>query len=287
MEMEIEEGEAREGTEEEADLLRQSTRREKQNIAAETETPNYGRKFNSYKESVMGQSGKENLEGNKDAYEEEVSDDDKIPEVSNEAWFGMGMTQKEKIEARWPWRNSLIIKLVGRTVGYHYLWRRLKAMWRTENDPLLIDLGFNFFIVKLGRREEIDRALTGGPWMIGDNYLRVQKWKPNFVAESAVINTLPVWVHFPILPVEYYTEDWLKRAGDQIGKTIKVDATTRATTRGKFARVCIEVDLTKLLKAGYVMKDKEWRVQYEGLTELCFACGKYGHKESYCHKPIK
>lgn len=77
------------------------------------------------------------------------------------------------------------------------------------------------------------------------------------MADSAEINTFSVWVCFPILPVEYYTENWLRRARDQIGRTIKVDDTTIYAMRGKFARVCVEVDLTKPLKGRYRMRGKE------------------------------
>lgn len=72
--------------------------------------------------------------------EGEISDDDLIEEGDGVTWFGVGMTRDEKIEARRPWRNSVIIKVVGRTVGYHYLWKKIRTMWRTQGDPLLIDL---------------------------------------------------------------------------------------------------------------------------------------------------
>lgn len=106
---------------------------------------------------------------------------------------------------------------------------------------------------------------------------------PNFVAETEVIKSLPTWVRFPVLSVEYYSEKWLRRAGDRISKTIKVDDTMRATTRGKFARVCVEVDLTKPVKAGYRMRGRQWHLQYEGLHELCFVYGQYRHREASCH----
>lgn len=91
-------------------------------------------------------------------------------------------------------------------------------MWRIQGEPLLIDLGNDFFIVKLGTRDEYEQALMEGPWVIGDNYLHIQRWRPNFVAETAVIKPLHVWVCFPILPTKYYTENWLKRVGDRIWK---------------------------------------------------------------------
>lgn len=48
-------------------------------------------------------------------------------------------------------------------------------MWRTQAEPLLIDLGNDFFNVKLYNQEEYERAMTEGPWMIGDNHLHVQR----------------------------------------------------------------------------------------------------------------
>lgn len=48
----------------------------------------------------------------------DVSDDDMVEEGGKVTWFGMGMMREEKIVSRRPWRNSLIIKLVGRTLGY-------------------------------------------------------------------------------------------------------------------------------------------------------------------------
>lgn len=116
-------------------------------------------------------------------------------------------------------------------------------MWRTESEPILIDLGNDFSIVKLYKREEYERALLDGPWMIGENYVHVQKWKPNFRADKEEIHSMLVWVRFPILPVEYHMVGWLKRAGDHIRKTIRVDIAMLLDSCGKFARVCIKVVL--------------------------------------------
>lgn len=89
------------------------------------------------------------------------------------------------------------------------------------------------------------------------------------MADKAEITSLPVWVRFPMLPVEYYSERWLWRAGDCVGRTIKVDVTMLIASRGKFARVSVEVDLTKPLKAGYRMRGEYWNLQYKGLHDVC------------------
>lgn len=30
------------------------------------------------------------------------------------------------------------------------------------------------------------------------------------------------------------------------------------------------------------MREREWKIQYEGLSDLCFSCGKNGHQEAVC-----
>lgn len=209
-------------------------------------------------------------------------DDDVVEEGDDETCSRIGMTREEKAEACRQWLSSLIIKLVGRSIDYHYLWRRLQAMWRTQAEPLLIDLGNDFFIVKLLNIEEYEQALSNGHWLIGDNYLHVQRWRSNFSAKYATIKSMPIWVCFPNLPVEYYKEAWLKKTWDLIGRTIKVDDTTCATSRGKFARVWVKIDLRKPLRSKFILRERKWMVRYKGLQDICFVCGKYGHKEICC-----
>lgn len=126
-------------------------------------------------------------------------------------------------------------------------------------------------------KQDYEVALLNGPWVISDHYLHVQRWVPNFMPNTAKIKSLLVWIRFPILPVEYYTVRWLERAGNRIGRIIKVNKATLMASRGKFARVCVEVDLTKPLRSGYRKRGEMHDLQYEGLHDLCFHCGKYGH----------
>lgn len=61
-----------------------------------------------------------------------------------------------------------------------------------------------------------------------------------------------------------------------------MDKTTLTAARGKFARVCVEVHISKPLRSGYTLRGKHWPVQYEGLHTLCFNCGWLGHLSNTC-----
>ncbi|CAN1825717.1 hypothetical protein LINPERHAP1_LOCUS31269 [Linum perenne] len=72
------------------------------------------------------------------------------------------------------------------------------------------------------------------------------------------------------------------RIGNYIGKTVRLDLATSAGARARYARVCVEVDLTKPLLGKYIIDNRVYRVEYESLENICFSCGVYGHKEDRC-----
>lgn len=122
--------------------------------------------------------------------------------------------------------------------------------------------------------------------MILDHYLVVQEWEPNFDTRSNETTKLLVWVRFPSLSIEYFEDEFLMKIGRDIGRPIRIDNTTSLVSKGKFARMCIEVDITKPLVSKFLLNDKEWPIEYEGIHLVCFNCGKYGHRHELCRKDV-
>ena len=56
--------------------------------------------------------------------------------------------------------------------------------------------------------------------------------------------------------------------------------------RGRFARICVEVDLQKQLIPKILIRRRVNSVQYEGLHLICFSCGKFGHRKEACSKSL-
>ncbi|KAL4321119.1 hypothetical protein AHAS_Ahas14G0078600 [Arachis hypogaea] len=115
-----------------------------------------------------------------------------------------------------------------------------------------------------------------------DHYLTIRRWTPDFTPFGAEINKIATWVRLPGLPIEYYEKHFLGKVGDQIGKTLKVDMSTAKQSRGKFARLCIEIDLGRPLDASYIVNGKTYYVEYEGLHMIYFKCGHFGHIKESC-----
>lgn len=63
------------------------------------------------------------------------------------------------------------------------------------------------------------------------------------------------------------------RVGNSLSKAKRVDNTTREASRGKFARICAEVDLTQLLIPIVMINGHKQVIEYERLHSVCFDCG--------------
>lgn len=190
---------------------------------------------------------------------------------------------KEVIEAmNGLWKQCMIVKVLGRSIPIAVLTRKLKEMWRPRAVMSVMDLPRQFFMVRFEEEDEYLTALTGGPWRAFGSYLMVQAWSPEFEPMRDDIVTTPVWVRLSNIPVNLYHKSILMGIAKGLGKPLKVDATTLNFERARFARVCVEVNLSKPLKGSVIINGERFFVAYEGLTNICSKCGIYGHLVHSC-----
>lgn len=97
-----------------------------------------------------------------------------------------------------------------------------------------------------------------------------------------------IWVQLHNLPVEFWDGESLETIVAHLGPLIKVDDLTLSLTWSKFARVCIEIDISKPLCRGFWFGDDSYRifvvVLYELLPTLCYTCGVIGHGSNSCSR---
>jgi hypothetical protein len=159
---------------------------------------------------------------------------------------------------------------------------KLETIWDLKGGFELMDIGNSFFMIKFDAEDEKTRVINGGPWMIYDHYLAMRQWVPSFNASTATIDKTMVWIRIPSLNLVYYDESVLWAIASMVGNPIKVDLNTLTLARGRFARICVEIDLTQPV-VGKVGVNGEWyHVQYEGLHVICTQCGCYGHVLKDC-----
>ncbi|XVF04467.1 hypothetical protein REPUB_Repub05bG0085400 [Reevesia pubescens] len=175
---------------------------------------------------------------------------------------------------RKPCRKTLIVKLLGCVLGFQMLTSQIKNLWHLEGCYKIVDLGHDYYLFKFELQSDYRNVLEGGPWIIGGHDLTVRQWYPNFNPKSDEIQKVLEWIRLLGLPVKYYNFLALTRMTSHIGKVVRFDKHTEEAIRSCYARVCVELDLTKPLLSKIKVGKLLLSVEYEGINLLCFHYGK-------------
>lgn len=68
------------------------------------------------------------------------------------------LTASEKHRLYSPWKTSIIIKLIGKKMGYMYLQNRLQNIWQLSEKINLIDLNEDYYLIKLTKTEIYEKS---------------------------------------------------------------------------------------------------------------------------------
>ncbi|RAL42518.1 hypothetical protein DM860_011136 [Cuscuta australis] len=153
------------------------------------------------------------------------------------------------------------------------------------------ELFSNSFLINFERDEDYQRFFYRKIWTLGKDTMYVTKWSPN-LRQDEDSPVVPVWISFPHLPIHLHEQRALFNIASMLGTPLKVDQATLNFTRPKYARVCVEVDVSKPLHQRihikHVDEDLFFQVQYEDPPVFCNSCRKLGHNLHSCklEKPM-
>ncbi|XP_026400343.1 uncharacterized protein LOC113296240 [Papaver somniferum] len=133
--------------------------------------------------------------------------------------------------------------------------------------------------------EDANKVLEDGPYIIE---MTAQPWTTGFDQEKQKASSTLVWVQYPGLRQEYWTEKILIGMSATLGKPVKVDELTLKKTFGYYASVLVEIDFSKPIdKTVYVQSswDPEGYAQVVEIPKhpgFCEHCKVLGHSIDQC-----
>lgn len=89
-------------------------------------------------------------------------------------------------------------------------------------------------------------------------------------------------MHIPNLLIEYYACNFFTYLARKISNLLKLHDSILRATRGKYARMYVEIDLCRPLLSKFCLHRKVCRNEYKGIHQICFSCCCHGYTLEDC-----
>ena len=114
----------------------------------------------NYKESLVGEMPGAYEQAFVTDYEMEAEVDSDDDESNPKAGvIAMNIPGERKASIRAKWTKALIVKVVGKALGYQFLFSKLMALWKPSGRLDCIALGKDFFLTQFSLKEDYARVL--------------------------------------------------------------------------------------------------------------------------------
>ncbi|CAI9259919.1 unnamed protein product [Lactuca saligna] len=196
-----------------------------------------------------------------------------------------------------PYHATLYGFFVGKKLAFPTVNHFSFKMWKMYGlkDIMVNDEGFFFF--KFDSKEGMMSVLEGGPWLINNVPMFVQRWRPGLVLSKPQINSVPVWVKVFNVPLEYWNSKGITLIANEIGKPIAMDKITQKMCNEHWGRPAFMRFLVEMSAESEWMKElsvvsidfgtgekveSKCRIEYAWRPDICSHCKIYGHKNNNC-----
>lgn len=150
--------------------------------------------------------------------------------------------------ARLHFQHSLIGKFFGKPSPFDQIKAILHTKWSDFGEISISDLPDGYLLFHYESFDVVQKLMFEGPWGVNGATLQRTPRKPFFEPALAKLSIAVVWVQLHNLPVEFGNGDSLETISNSLGCLLKIDDYTSSLSRSKFARICVEIDLTIPLK---------------------------------------
>lgn len=148
--------------------------------------------------------------------------------------------------------------------------------------PLVLYHSDGYFMIRFANEEDRDKILCAGPYHLMRRLVVMKSWIQEFNFKEDILTTIPLCIKLPNLSLNYWNARVLTKIGSRLGLPLYADECTTQASRISFARILVEMDITKELPKSITIhgakgKVFEQQVVYEWKPMFCQKCLQVGH----------
>jgi len=190
------------------------------------------------------------------------------------------------------WKASLVGQFLDKPLPFFLVKKSVAIMWKDFGEVEVFSLENGMFIFRFLDGSVCDEVLESKLWHIANKPLILRKWKPGMQVLKLTLTSIPVWVNFLHLPLEFWSPSCLCYVASGVGKPIYVDKVTEDQKRLGFARVLVEIDMNSDCPKEIEIQRSNGEVVtvgvvYPWLPPKCSVCKGFGHAAFACSKKEK
>lgn len=203
----------------------------------------------------------------------------------------VGQLMKEEMEEEEKkWKSALVIYVFGNGPGFNAMKRFINQQWSHVPKPELYYHEEGYYVAKFLTIEDAKEVMYAGPYTIANRPMILKHWSVDFDFKAEFPNEIPLWVKFPNLPMSCWGIKSLSRIASVLGKPLFADECTTNQSRISFARILIEVNVSKPLPNEIELMDPTGNrfiqdVTYDWKPTYCEKCLQVGHNCLAMPKP--
>ncbi|KAL3647079.1 hypothetical protein CASFOL_008047 [Castilleja foliolosa] len=184
--------------------------------------------------------------------------------------------------------TTLIAKiLTHKTINMNAFKSTIIKAWNPDNKistNLLADNTMAFVFESIQDLEKVCNA----SWTFRDHQVIIARWPPDKAHADIDLDKTSLWVHAIGVPVAFINANNARAIGNTLGRFIKADLHSPAQKWKKSLRLQIEIDIAKPLASSLIFSIAgrakiSIEIRYERISDLCFKCGRLGHKGVACN----
>jgi len=188
------------------------------------------------------------------------------------------------------------LTLVGRVLGRRFViktaidWVEMNWLPLLGYVPEVVTLKGGWFAFKFRLEEHLAQVMKRN-WNIFNLPLLLKPWHPLFDANSERVDSVPLWVRLPGLPLQYWKPHHLREIGNIIGNFLEADLSFLENKQREVARILVNVNIREglaedlqMIWGPFVYKQV---LDYENVPFRCRRCHAYGHPAAECIQPLR
>ncbi|XP_077232161.1 uncharacterized protein LOC143866893 [Tasmannia lanceolata] len=201
-------------------------------------------------------------------------------DLSPEAWpsiWPLGDLNTVKPNVNGPWRSLFEQKKEKEPSKLHF-------------DDSVMEEGARGFIYFSSLAMMIVRQFLNQDHSYAGRPLILIKWRPGIPLEKLNLTSVPIWIRFPRLPLEFWSAKGISKIASFIGNPLYMDSRTTEASRLYFARLCVEVEVggeyPETIPIHTPFGVHVQSVEYDWKPTACKNCHNFSHTSEACPKNI-